>query len=69
MKGTTVEMALKCAMKVKKGQYCTPDELRASLDTLAYAYKKVKPTLKRVRRKIPERAKYLPKGSRLYKNR
>lgn len=51
MQGTTVEMALSCAMKVKRGEYCTPDELRASLDTLAFAYKKAKPTLKRVYRK------------------
>lgn len=51
MKGTTVAMALKCAVKVKKGEKCTLEELRASLDTLAYAYNKVKPSVKRVTRK------------------
>lgn len=52
MKGTTVEMALACAAKVKKGEHCTGAELRASLDTLAYAYKKVKPVGKRVYRRV-----------------
>lgn len=57
MKGTSVKMALSCAMKVKRGEYCTPDELRASLDTLAYAYKKAKPSLKRVARVTRKTAK------------
>lgn len=52
MKGTTVEMALRCAAKVKKGQPCSGAELRASLDTLAYAYKKVRPASKRVYRRV-----------------
>ena len=47
MKGTTVAHALKCAVKVKAGQKCSVTELAASLDTLAWAYRKVKKPVKR----------------------
>jgi len=65
MKGTTVAHALKCAAKVQAGQKCTVTELAASLDTLAWAYKKVKKPVKRTAKKTYKTVRH-PK--RTYRN-
>lgn len=52
MKGISVANALKCAAKVKAGKKCSVSELAGSLDTLAWAYNRVKKPVRKGAKKI-----------------
>ncbi len=63
MKGMSVVRALSCAAKVSRGEKCTVSELAASLDTLAWAYKKGKSASRKPKNKRAYQAGRYPTRS------